>query len=89
MELLEEKMDKMEQDELAGKGGCNSLVGRRRIVIRWAVGEAWERFSPEKQDMVIRSVRTVGLTLAINGSADAEISIKGVETGGLIKKLEN
>lgn len=88
-EILEEKIDKMEQDEIAGKGLSHSLVGRRRIATTWAVGKAWERFCTEKKDIIIRSFRTVGLALPVDGSADMEISIKGLETGVLVKKLEN
>lgn len=82
-------MDKMEQDKIVGKGLSNNLVGRRRIATTWAVGEAWERFSIEKKDIIIRSFRAVELALPVHGSADMEISIKRLETGVLVKKLEN
>ena len=66
-----------------------SKVGRRRIAVTWAVGEAWERFSAEKTEVVRRAFRVVGLGLPIDGSADHEISIKGIETGFLTEGLKN
>lgn len=64
-------------------------MGRRRILTTWAVGEAWERFCRERQHVVLRSFRALGLSLPINGSCDAEISIKGLETATLVEKLKN
>ena len=66
-----------------------SKVGRRRIAVTWAVGEAWECFSAEKAEVVRRAFRVVGLGLPIDGSADEEISIKGIETGFLTEGLKN
>ncbi|KAG0133105.1 hypothetical protein HOY82DRAFT_538386 [Tuber indicum] len=65
------------------------MVGRRRIAATWAIGEAWSRFSREKEDVVRRAFRVVGLALPIDGSADIEISIKGIETDFLLQGLVN
>jgi len=31
------------------------MIGRRRIAVTWAVGEAWERFSIERVGVVQRA----------------------------------
>ena len=72
------------------KGGgklTRSAVGKRRVAASWAVGAAWERFSQAKGDVVRRSFRCVGLSLPIDGTADQEISIKGIETQFLSQGL--
>jgi len=66
-----------------------SKVGRRRIGVTWAVREAWEHFSAEKAEVVLRAFRVLGLGLPIDGSADHEISIKGIKTGFLTEGLKN
>ncbi|KAG0133181.1 hypothetical protein HOY82DRAFT_605021 [Tuber indicum] len=65
------------------------MVGRRRILTTWAVGEAWEIFSRERVEVVRRSFRIVGLALPIDGSCDGEISIKGIENTYLRKGLKD
>lgn len=62
-------------------------MGRRRVAATWAVGAAWERFSEAKGEIIRRSFRCVGLSLPIDGTADSEISIKGIETGFLSQGL--
>lgn len=52
-------------------------VGDRRILTTWCVGDAWYQFCVEKQDLVKRVFRKVGLSLPIDGSADCELDIKG------------
>lgn len=52
-------------------------VGQRRIMTTWCVGDAWYAFCIEKQDLVKRVFRKVGLSLPIDGSADHELDIKG------------
>jgi len=78
-----------EEEEILGGGGklTRSMIGRQRIAATWAVGEAWERFSQEKEEVVRRSFRCVGIALPIDGSADSQISIKGIETGYLVEGL--
>ena len=83
-------IDKEEEEILLGGGKLTgSMVGRRRIAATWAVGEAWARFCAEKAEVVRRAFRVVGLALPIDGSADTEISIKGIETDFLIQGLVN
>jgi len=83
-------IDKEEEEILVGGGNLTgSMVGCRRIAATWAVGEAWARFSAEKAEVVRRAFRVVGLALLIDGSADAELSIKGIETDFLVQGLVN
>ena len=78
-----------EEKEILGGGGklTGSMIGHWRIAATWAVGEAWERFSREKEEVVSLSFCCVGIALPINGSADAQISIKGIESGYLVEGL--
>ena len=91
---MERKLDEIEREEeqiLAEEGGVliGSKVGRRRVAVTWAVGDAWERFSAERVAVVQKAFRVVGLALPIDGSADDEISIKGIETGFLTEGLRD
>lgn len=52
-------------------------VGDRRVLTTWCVGDAWYQFCIEKQHLVKRVFRKVGLSLPIDGSADHELDIKG------------
>lgn len=52
-------------------------IGDRPILTTWFVGDAWYQFCIEKQDLVKRVFRKVGLSLLIDGSADHELDIKG------------
>ena len=65
------------------------MVGRRRILTTWAVGEAWEIFSRERAEVVKKSFRVLGLALPIDGSCDGEISIKGIENAYLQEGLKD
>jgi len=66
-----------------------SMVGRRRVLCTWAVGEAWERFSMNQTRVVERAFMAVGLSLPIDGSQDSEISIKGLETSLFVEGLND
>ncbi|RPA99742.1 hypothetical protein L873DRAFT_879987 [Choiromyces venosus 120613-1] len=83
-ESLEMKLDKIEreEEEIIEAGGRlpGSKIGRRRVAVTWRVGEAWERFSAEKAEVVKKAFHVVGLALPIDGLADHEISIKGIDT---------
>jgi len=72
----------------AGGKLTGSMIGRRRVAITRAVGEAWERFSTERAEVVQRAFRVVGLSLPIDGSEDHQISIKGLATDFLAKRLK-
>jgi len=63
------------------------MVGRRRVLCTWAVGEAWERFSQEHTHVVRRAFTATGLALPIDGSPDSEISVKGLDSSLLIAGL--
>jgi hypothetical protein len=43
------------------------------------VGKAWQQFSITRQEVVVQSFRKLGLSLPIDGSCDAELSIKGLD----------
>ena len=65
------------------------MVGRRRVLTTWAVGEAWEVFSRERVEVVKKAFRIVGLALPIDGSCDHEISIKGIDGAYLVEGLKH
>jgi len=65
------------------------MVSRRRVATTWAVGEAWERFSVERVEVVRKAFRVVGLSLPLDGSEDMEISVKGLATEFLKAGLGN
>lgn len=54
-------------------------IGDRRVLTTCCVGDAWYEFCIEKQDLVKRIFRKVGLSLPIDGSADHELDIKGFQ----------
>ena len=57
-----------EEERILATGGSlqGSMVGRRRVATTWAVGEAWERFSLERQEVVRKAFRVVGLSLSVD-----------------------
>jgi len=90
---MEERLGELEEEEehilLEGGRLTGSMVGRRRIALIWAVGEAWARFSTERAEVVRRAFRIVGLSLPIDGSEDHEISIKGLASDHLAEHLKD
>ncbi|RPA93862.1 hypothetical protein L873DRAFT_1846912 [Choiromyces venosus 120613-1] len=58
-----------------------SKVDPWRVMISWAVGEAWEQFCLSQKEVIRCSFTTVGLSLPIDGSCDSEISLKGINMG--------
>jgi len=66
-----------------------SKVGQRRVMISWAVGEAWERFCLSRKEVIKRSFTAVGLSLPIDGTRDTEISLKGINTAQLVEDLRD
>ncbi|KAG0135962.1 hypothetical protein HOY82DRAFT_600134 [Tuber indicum] len=91
-EILEEKVDEMEveEEQVLAEGGqlSGSMVGRRRVLCTWAVGEAWERFSTNQTRVVERAFTAVGLSLPIDGSRDSEISVKGLDTSLFVEGMK-
>ena len=91
-EVLEEKVDAIEAEEEmvleSGEQLAGSMVGRRRILCTWAVGEAWERFCKNHLHVIQRAFTAVGLSLPIDGSRDSEISIKGLDTSIFLDALK-
>jgi len=80
------------EEEAIVSGGSRlvgSMVGRRRILTMWAVGEESEIFSQERSVVVRRYFRILQLALPIDGSCDGEISIKGIENAYLQEGLKD
>jgi hypothetical protein len=50
-----------------------------RVLMTRCVGKAWEQFYITRQEVVVQSFRKLGLSLPIDGSCDAELSIKGLD----------
>lgn len=73
----------------AGKPLCGSQIGRRRVLTALGVGDVWEQFCKEKNQIIIWSFRAVALALPIDGSCYTEISIKRLDTADLIVKLKD
>lgn len=57
--------------------GRISASERRILFTKW-VGKAWEEMS-RKKDMIIRSFKKCGISVAIDGSEDDEINIESLE----------
>jgi len=76
-----------EEEEILAHGGrlVGSMVGRRKILTTWAVGEAWEVFSRERAEVVKKSACILGLALPIDGRHDSELSVNGVDTTYLVE----
>ena len=90
---MEERLGEIEETEerevSEGRDLNGSMVGRRRVAVTWAVGEAWEVFSREKVEVVRNAFRAVGLAVPINGSEDHRLSIKGLANELLIEGLRD
>jgi len=80
----------VEEERILSGGGqlLGSMVGRRRVLCTWAVGEAWERFTTNSSQVVERAFINVGLSLPIDGSRDSEISIKGLPTSLFVEGVK-
>jgi len=91
--VLEERVDvaEVEEERVLSAGGqlWGSVVGRRRVLCTWAVGEAWERFSQNQAHIVKRAFTATGLALPIDGSCDSKISVKGLDSSLLIAGLQD
>ena len=78
-----------EQIFLAGGRLTGSMIGRRRVLTTWAVGEAWERFSRDRREVVVKVFWVLGVSLPISGVCDQEISVKGIVLPFLHEGLHN
>jgi len=90
-DLLKEEIDiEFERHDIEGAESIqgSSAVGEMRVMMTHCVARAWEKFCNERQEVVVRSFRCLGISLPIDGSADAEISIKGLDTSRLMTALE-
>ena len=59
-------------------------VGDRRIMLTKWVGQAWRELHTQQADVIRQTFRKLGLSLAVDGSEDHEISVKdipGLEVG--------
>ncbi|RPB22336.1 hypothetical protein L211DRAFT_850650 [Terfezia boudieri ATCC MYA-4762] len=59
--------------------GSKYTASERWILITQWVGEAWELVSSELKESIVRSFRKCGITIALNGSEDCDINIRGLE----------
>ena len=53
-------------------------VGDRRILLTKWVGQAWREFHAQQASLITSTFRKLGLSLAVDGSEDAEISVKDI-----------
>ena len=53
-------------------------VGERRIMLAHWVGQAWRDIHRENASLIRQTFRKLGLSLAIDGSEDNELSIKDI-----------
>jgi hypothetical protein len=53
-------------------------VSDRRVLLTFWVGEAWIQLHEKYQHVIIKTFRSVGLSLNPNGSEDAELKVKGL-----------
>ena len=53
-------------------------VGERRIMLTHWVGQAWRDIHRENASLIRQTFRKLGLSLAIDGSEDNELSIKDI-----------
>ncbi|KAF8448432.1 hypothetical protein BGX38DRAFT_1188956 [Terfezia claveryi] len=48
------------------------------LITQW-VGEAWELLSNDLKESIVQSFRKCGITIALDGSEDSDINIRGLE----------
>ena len=56
----------------------NFSVKQQRILLTAWIGEAWEKTCANR-DMIIRGFRKCGISVAVDGSDDDDVNIKGLE----------
>jgi len=82
-DLLDKYQSQHEVDLRELRTSDTSAIAERRILVTHAVGEAWEQFSTSHQDLIIKTLRKLGLTLSVDGSCDEELSVKGINSSFL------
>lgn len=55
--------------------GCYTVGDRRILLTRW-VGQAWGEVHAQQSSLIRQTFRKLGLSLAVDGSEDHEISVK-------------
>ena len=74
LQKSDKKLEKIEKEEeeiiSSNRKLTGSMVGRRRILTTWAVGEAWEVFYRERAMVVRQSFRVLGIARSIDESCD-------------------
>lgn len=51
-------------------------MGDRRVMLTHWIGQAWREFHQNSSHIIRQTFRKLGLSLAVDGSEDAELSIK-------------
>ena len=64
------------------------MIGHRQIATTWVVGDAWEKYSTQRVEVVWRAFRVVGLSLPIDRGEDHELSIKTLANDFLAEGLK-
>ncbi|RPA94157.1 hypothetical protein L873DRAFT_1793165 [Choiromyces venosus 120613-1] len=92
-DVLEEWLNIIEAEEeqqlAAGECLSGSTIGWRRVLTTWAIGEAWEQFTHERREVIVKAFRVLGISLPISGCEDHEISVKGINKTYLIEGLKD
>ena len=82
-DILDELLDDFEAKNnlnLREISRANSpAIAERKILVTQAVGETWDQFTRNYQELVVETLRKLGLRLPIDGSCDDELSVKGIE----------
>jgi hypothetical protein len=77
-------------DEEEEKRGCDIdqwSVSDKRVMTTQVVARAWEAFCRDNQEMIKKAFRDVGVTLAVDGSEDHLLKIKGFAAEDLAKEI--
>ena len=56
-------------------------VNQKRVMVTHVVREAWNQFCTEKKSLIEKSFIDIGLNIALDGSEDSKLLIKGYEHG--------
>lgn len=53
-------------------------ISERRIMITYWVAQVWRELHAEQSDIIIKTFRKLGLSLAVNGSENKELRVKDI-----------